>query len=58
MKKKDTSRTPQEQRDYLAGQRDGLRRQIKLLSKELVKVESELQAAAVAAELERAKGAA
>jgi len=56
MKKTEKTRTPQELCDYLAGHRDGLRRQIKALSKELVKVEAGLQAATVAAELERAKG--
>lgn len=58
MKKTGITRAPQEQWAYLAGHRDGLLRQIKSLSKELGKVETELQAAAVAAELERVRGTA
>jgi hypothetical protein len=53
---KKLERNQQELCHYLAGHRDGLRRQIKNLSKDLAKVEAELQAAAVAAELERARG--
>lgn len=49
MKTKEKNRTPQEQCDYLTGQRDGLRRQVKTLEKELAKVEAELQSAAFAA---------
>ncbi len=42
-------RTPQAQCDYLAGRRDELRRQAKATSKELAKIEEELQAATFAA---------
>lgn len=49
--KKDNARTPQGQCDYLTGHRDGLRRQLKALTKELAKVEEDLQAATFAAGL-------
>lgn len=47
--KKDNARTPQGQCDYLTGHRDGLRRQLKTLTRDLAKVEEELQAATFAA---------
>ncbi len=48
-KKIEKARTPQGLCDYLEGQRDGLRRTIKALEKDLAKVEGEIQAAAFAA---------
>ncbi|WP_305044514.1 hypothetical protein [Geoalkalibacter sp.] len=50
MRKKD-SRTPQELCHYLAGRRDELRQKVKAISKDLARVEEELQAATFAAGL-------
>ncbi|MDY0270085.1 hypothetical protein [Trichloromonas sp.] len=44
-KTQEQPRTPAEQCNYLAGRRDELRRQVKAASKELARVEEELQAA-------------
>lgn len=48
-KKTEKDRTAQELCEYLAGQRDALRRTIKTHEKDLAKVEAELTAAAFAA---------
>lgn len=49
MKPHDKTRTPQEQCAYLTGCRDNLRRQLKNLTKDMAKIEEELQAATFAA---------
>lgn len=49
MKAKINPRTPDEQCAYLTGCRDNLRRQVRTLTRELAKVEEELQAATFAA---------
>jgi len=49
MKTKGDTRTPAEQCAYLTGCRDNLRRQLKTLTKDLAKIEEELQAATFAA---------
>jgi hypothetical protein len=48
-KAKQRERTPQECCDYLAGQQEALRRQIKTMNRDLAKLETELQAATFAA---------
>ncbi|MDY0270274.1 hypothetical protein [Trichloromonas sp.] len=48
-KTQEQPRTPAEQCAYLAGCRDNLRRQLKTLTKDLSKIEEELQAATFAA---------
>lgn len=47
--RKKNDRNPQELVDYLTGRRDELRRQLKGITKELAKIEEELQAATYAA---------